>query len=53
MLMHPDTCFRDAVARHDRRLAVGPAAPLATARRGARRLARVVLVALGAPNARA
>ena len=53
MLMHPDACFRDAVARHDRHLAVRPATPLAAARRGARRLAGVVLLALGAPNARA
>ena len=51
MLAHPDTCFRDAVARHDRHLAVRPATPLAVARRGARRLRSVVLLAIGAPHA--
>jgi hypothetical protein len=52
MLTHPDTYFRDAVARHDRHLALRPATPIAAARRGARRLARVALLVLGAPHAR-
>lgn len=52
MWMHFEPCFRDAVARHDRHLAARPATPLVAARRGARRLRSVVLLALGAPHGR-